>query len=72
MHQASVQLKAHRWAAAESTFERVRALGDTLPAALHGQITALVQSGRAEAAAPIARELRSRWPDEGRAFEVHP
>lgn len=37
LHQAETQLAAEQWAAAESTYRRVRALGDTLPAAVAGE-----------------------------------
>lgn len=62
MHQAQVQMASRRWAEAESTFLRVRALGDTLPSALEGQLTALFQQGKALEAGRVEGELARRWP----------
>jgi hypothetical protein len=53
---------AQRWAEAESTWARVRELGDTLPGALRGQAAALRELGQAERAQAIEQELRRRWP----------
>jgi hypothetical protein len=63
MRQAEVQMATGQWAAAESTFRRVRSLGDTLPAALDGQTRALRASGREVEARRVAGELRRRWPE---------
>jgi hypothetical protein len=70
LRQASIQADGHRWAAAESTFARVRALGDTLPAALRGQLAALAQTGRAGDARRVAEEYLRRWPTDAHAGEV--
>jgi hypothetical protein len=63
MRQAAVQLAAREWSAAESTFRRVRALGDTLPGAVQGQIIALAGGGRSSDARSVASEFVRRWPD---------
>jgi hypothetical protein len=70
MHQASVQMAAERWKAAESTLVRVRALGDTLPTALEWQIRTLAESGRRREAGLVAQELRRRWPAHRDAVEA--
>jgi hypothetical protein len=70
MHQAGTQLETEQWAAAESTFLRVRSLADTLPAALSGQVTALVRLGRRGEAEHVAKELLRRWPDRPEAAQV--
>ncbi len=70
MRQAEIQMAARSWAAAESTYRRVRAIGDTLPAALRGQITALINSGRETEARPIAEEYHRRWPGDSSATGV--
>jgi hypothetical protein len=70
MRQAGVQMAAQSWAAAESTFRRVRALGDTLPSALEGQVTALIEAGRAPEARPIAEDLLRRWPGTPQAIQI--
>jgi hypothetical protein len=62
LRQGDVQLAAHQWPAAESTFRRVRALGDTLPAALRGEILALAGEGRWDDARARAAEFARRWP----------
>lgn len=67
MRQAAIQLAAREWSAAECTFRRVRALGDTLPGAVQGQIVALAGDGRWGDARSIAAEFVRRWP--GRPLE---
>jgi hypothetical protein len=62
MHQARVQMASGSWPEAETTFRRVRALGDTVPSALEGQFTALLQSGRVREARLVEQELERRWP----------
>jgi hypothetical protein len=63
LQQAAVQMSAGRYASAESTFLRVRSLGDTIPAALAGQVAALMALGRRNEARIVADEARRRWPD---------
>jgi hypothetical protein len=70
LHQAAVEMAARSWTAAESTYRRVRALGDTLPSALEGQVTALVEMGRAPEARPIAQQLLRRWPASPQAIRL--
>jgi len=62
MRQAEVQTTAGSWAAAESSFLRVRALGDTIPGAVLGQARTLAQRGRTAEATLIANEFIRRWP----------
>ena len=70
MRQAEVEMAERQWEAADSSFLRVRALGDTLPGALQGQITALVAAGRGPEALRVAMELRRRWPGDSLARGV--
>jgi hypothetical protein len=62
MHQAEVQMDALRWASAERTLRRVRALADTIPRALQWQITALMEQGLRDEARVVAEEFVRRWP----------
>lgn len=62
LNQGRVQLAGGQWLAAESTFVRVRDLGDTLPAALVGQAEALAGSDRIQQALAVTLELERRWP----------
>jgi hypothetical protein len=62
LQQARVQMMAGRWSSAESTYQRVRALGDTLPAALEGQYLALTRTGREAQARSVREEMIQRWP----------
>jgi hypothetical protein len=66
MHQARVQFQAQRWAAADSTWRRVRALGDTIPEAVLGQRDALLRLGRHGQAAALADSFARRWPGDSR------
>ena len=63
MRQAEVQMTAGFWSAAESTLIRVRALGDTIPAAVVEQARALDQQGRSAEARLIEGEFYRRWPE---------
>ena len=67
MRQAELQAASGRWAAADSSFERVRSLADTLPAALLGEAVALRRLGRTRESALVAYEFARRWPDDARA-----
>ncbi len=62
MRQAEILMTAGRWSAAESTFIRVRAINDTVPGALSGQMRALVAQGRRAAADSLARAGARRRP----------
>ena len=66
MRQAEFQAAMGRWAGAESSFARVRSLGDTLSMALCGQAVALAQIGRGDAAIVVAREFNRRWQGDPR------
>ena len=67
MRQGEFQAASERWASAESSFARVRALGDTMPTAICGQAVALVRLGRAHYAAALVDTFRHRWPSDARA-----
>ena len=66
MRQAELEAASGRWAAAESSFRRVRALADTVPAALCGEAVALLRLGRSQDAAALADSFRARWPGDRR------
>jgi len=68
MRQGEFQAASEQWAAAESSFARVRTLGDTLPAAICGQAVALVRLGRAQHAAALVDTFSRRWPSDTRAL----
>jgi hypothetical protein len=70
MRQGEIQMAAQSWAAADSTLSRVRALGDTLPEALCGQVTCLAAMGRTAEARPVAEEYLRRWPGDSSATGV--
>jgi hypothetical protein len=62
LKQGEVQLAANRWADAERTFVFVRALGDTVRAAVEGQALAVAGQGRLEEARNLMRLSNRRWP----------
>ena len=66
MRQAELQAASGRWAAAESSFARVRSLADTVPAALCGQAVAFSRLGLASEAEAAARLFAQRWPGDAR------
>jgi hypothetical protein len=68
MRQAELQAAAARWAAAESSFARVRAIADTVPAAVCGQAVALERLGMARESESVAAAFARRWPGDVRAL----
>jgi hypothetical protein len=68
MRQAELQAASGRWAAAESSFARVRSLADTVPAALCGQAVALSRLGLPRESELIAEQFARRWPGDARAI----
>src|SRR5262249_45601139 len=72
LHQAETQMGARRWAAAEGTYRRVRAIADTVPAALAGQFAALSALGADRLAQSVAKDYLRRWPDGPSAGMMHP
>jgi hypothetical protein len=67
MRQAELQAASGQWAAAESSFARVRAIADTVPAALCGQVVALGRLGRSGESKSLAEAFVRRWPGDARA-----
>jgi hypothetical protein len=70
LRQASVQAAAGDWAATLASYMRVRELGDSIPAALIGEIEALKHLNRTAEAAIVARDFIERWPDDPRAAAI--
>jgi len=70
MRQAEVQMAAQQWASAESTYQSVRAVADTVAAALHGQFQALSALGNDQSARLVAEAYVRRWPDGPGAFDA--
>ncbi|MGH7741590.1 MAG: hypothetical protein ACRENS_06155 [Candidatus Eiseniibacteriota bacterium] len=66
MRQGEMQAAMGRWAQAETSFVRVRSLGDTLPAAVCGEAVALASLGREREAAALADMFSRRWPTDAR------
>ena len=71
MSQGEYQAGMEKWAAAESSFVRARALGDTLPAAICVQALALSRLGRSREAAALADTFSRRWPEDARGPVLH-
>jgi hypothetical protein len=67
LRQAETQAAAADWAGARESYGRARALGDSIPAALLGEIVALDRLGRDAEARGVAQQFVSRWPDDPRA-----
>lgn len=70
MAQAEAQLASGRWAEAESTFRRARALADTLAEAVYGTMVSLSERGQFEAADALADSFVRRWPRDPLAPEI--
>jgi hypothetical protein len=69
-NQAALQASKGRWAEAESSFVRVRTLGDTLPQVLCGQAVALYRLRRTREADALVDTFERRWPHDRRAIEL--
>jgi len=63
-------LRTRQWAAADSMFQRSRALGDTLADATFGLIITSGYLGRQGDERRYAEEFLRRWPDDARAATV--
>ncbi len=70
LNQAAMQAAYGRWAAAESSYARARAAGDTLPQALCGQVVALYRLRRSREADALADSFALRWPGDRRVPEL--
>jgi hypothetical protein len=69
-NQAALQASKGRWAEAESSFVRVRALGDTLPQAVCGEAVALYRLHRNREADALVDTFERRWPHDRRTTEL--
>lgn len=67
MRQGELQGSVQRWAAAESSFARVRAMGDTMPSAVIAQCIALQRRGASTKAQALADSFAMRWGPDPRA-----
>ena len=62
------ELEARRWPEAARLYARARAMGDTVPGAVYGQMVSLGAEGRTREAFQLAESLASRWPDHPLAY----
>ena len=67
MRQREFQYSMQRWAAAESSFARVRAMGDTLPSAVIAQCIVLQRLGASARSRALADSFAVRWGSDPRS-----